>query len=87
MEGDAIGGSVNAIMKEAPDVLLVQAQLGTGYNQFLFDHKFVSFDRKSINFQDPDHVHGHYYATTQDDFTRQNLILPVRRPGLRSLGI
>lgn len=74
MEGDGIGGSVNAIMKDAPDALLVQAQLGTGYNQFMFNHKFISFDRKSISFKDPDQVYGHYYASTQDDFNRQNLI-------------
>jgi outer membrane receptor protein involved in Fe transport len=74
MEGDGIGGSVNAVMKDAPDALVVQAQVGTGYNQFLFDHKFYSFDSKSINFKDPDQVHGHYYASTQADFNRQNLI-------------
>jgi TonB-dependent receptor len=74
MEGDGIGGSVNAIMKDAPDGLLVQAQLGSGYSQFLFDHKFITFDSKSINFNDPDQVHGHYYASTQADFNRQNLV-------------
>lgn len=75
MEGDGIGGSVNAIMKDAPDGLLVQAQVGTGYSQFLIDHKFVTFDSKSISFKDPDQLHGHYYASTQDDFNRQNLVL------------
>jgi TonB-dependent receptor len=74
MEGDGIGGSVNAIMKDAPDGLLVQAQLGSGYSQFLFDHKFITFDSQSINFKDPDQVHGHYYASTQADFNRQNLV-------------
>ncbi|MEI7660877.1 MAG: TonB-dependent receptor, partial [Bacteroidota bacterium] len=74
MEGDGIGGSVNAIMKDAPDAFLLQGQAGTGYNQFLFDHPFVSFDRGSINFKDPDQDHGHYYAATQGDFNRRNLI-------------
>ncbi|MGA3012702.1 MAG: carboxypeptidase-like regulatory domain-containing protein, partial [Bacteroidales bacterium] len=74
MEGDGIGGSVNAIMKDAPDGLLVQAQLGSGYSQFLFDHKFITFNSQSINFKDPDQVHGHYYASTQADFDRQNLV-------------
>ena len=74
MEGDGIGGSVNAVMKDAPDALIVQAQIGTGYNQFLVDHQFTSFNKSTINYQDPDQVHGHYYATTQDDFNRQNLI-------------
>jgi outer membrane receptor protein involved in Fe transport len=86
MEGDGIGGTLNAIMKDAPDDFLLQAQLGTGYNQFLFDHKFISFDSKSINYLDPDQAKGHYYASTQDDFNRKNLIFNSEQANPHLLG-
>lgn len=86
MEGDGIGGSVNAIMKDAPDALLIQAQIGSGYNQFYFDNKFVSFDRSSISFKDPDQLHGHYYASTQDDFNRQNLVFTNSQAWPQAMG-
>jgi len=86
MEGDGIGGSVNAIMKDAPDALMVQAQLGTGYNQFYFDNKFVTFDKSSISFKDPDQLHGHYYASTQDDFNRENLVFTSSQAWPQAVG-
>jgi hypothetical protein len=73
MEGDAIGGTVNAVMKEAPDVPLFTAKLFTGYNQLLFDRSFTTFNSSHLNFLDPDQLHGHYYASAQKDFNIENL--------------
>ncbi len=36
MEGDAVGGVTNLVMKKAPDHLVVYATAATGYNQNLF---------------------------------------------------
>jgi TonB-dependent receptor len=73
MEGDAIGGTVNAVMKEAPDALLFTAKLFTGYSQLMFDRSFMSFNSSNLSFKDPDQVHGHYYASSQKDFSVENL--------------
>jgi TonB-dependent receptor len=45
MEGDAIAGSINMVLKEAPDDFTVSANLGTGYSQYFFGGKgFTQFD-------------------------------------------
>ncbi len=73
MEGDAIGGSVNMIMKNAANRLYVNASLSTGYNQTLFNKGFNSFPVKSINSKSPFEANGPSYSAKPSDFTRDNL--------------
>ena len=73
MEGDAIGGTVNLQMKEAPDTLLLVANMSTGYSQLLLDRKFSYFDRNAVNKRDPSQMNGTNYAAAPTDFTRKNL--------------
>jgi outer membrane cobalamin receptor len=73
MEGDAIGGTVNLQMKEAPDKLLLAANISTGYSQLLLDRKFSYFDRNAVNKKDPAQINGNDYAAKPEDFTRKNL--------------
>ncbi|MEI9959096.1 MAG: carboxypeptidase-like regulatory domain-containing protein [Ferruginibacter sp.] len=40
MEGDAIGGVMNLVMKDAPERLTLQAQAALGYSQMLFQNSF-----------------------------------------------
>ena len=73
MEGDAIGGTINAIMKDAPDTTLLVVNASTGYSQLFLNRSFLTFDKSSLSFQDPDQAHGHYYSASQADFNIKNL--------------
>ena len=73
MEGDAIGGAVNMIMKNAANGLYVNASLSTGYNQNLIDKGYNYFPVKSINLKSPYEANGASYLAKPGDFTRDNL--------------
>ena len=74
MEGDAIGGTVNVIMKDAPDTNLLIANLATGYRQLLINTPFQTFDYKAVKMKDPYEASGiPGYAASLSDFTRNNL--------------
>ncbi len=53
MEGDAIGGAMNLVMKDAPDHLTVNAQGALGYSQLLFNNNFSSFIHPARNSTSP----------------------------------
>jgi TonB-dependent receptor len=91
MEGDAIGGAVNLVMKDAPDRFQVTANLATGYNQMYFDRKFMSYDYGSINHKSPYELNGRAYNATQNDFPKgvfnySNKVPPPNLVGSLSLG-
>lgn len=48
MEGDAIGGTVNLIFKDAPDSMLFKVTGQVGYNQIFIDRKYVTFPKQDI---------------------------------------
>jgi outer membrane cobalamin receptor len=68
MEGDAIGGVTNLVMKKAPDNLLVYASVATGYNQNSFNEHFTSFDKNDVAKSDPSATHPTGYAAQPNDF-------------------
>jgi TonB-dependent receptor len=45
MEGDAIGGTLNMVLRPAPDTLIASANIATGYNQFFLGKPFLRWDR------------------------------------------
>ncbi|MEO6523544.1 MAG: TonB-dependent receptor [Mucilaginibacter sp.] len=73
MEGDAIGGSVNMVMKNAPDELYFNASASTGTNQNMLNHGFNSFPVSAINTKSPYEANGASYLAKPADFTRNNL--------------
>jgi len=73
MEADAVGGTVNMVMKNAPDRLYVNASLSTGYSQNLINGSYSSFPVSTINRKSPFEANGSSYAATPGDFTRDNL--------------
>ena len=74
MEGDAIGGSMNIVMKDAPDKFIFKANLATGYSQFLINNPYYKFDTKSVNDKSPAELHpGENYLATENDFPMKNL--------------
>ena len=79
MEGDAIGGTVNMVMKDAPDTLVLKLTSSVGYSQIFLDKKYDSFDRSVISHKSPNENHSPDYEVQPGDFSRNNLKLnPVQ---------
>ncbi|MEJ2904647.1 TonB-dependent receptor [Pedobacter panaciterrae] len=70
LEGDAIGGVVNMVMKDAPQKLQINANLAGGYSQLFIDRGFSSFDASSVHRKSPYELNGKDYKATQADFPR-----------------
>ena len=67
MEGDAIGGTINLVMKDAPEKLLLQANFSNGFNTSFPDQKFNKFDNGTMNVLSPAQIHGSTYVATLND--------------------
>ena len=78
MEGDAIGGTVNIVMKDAPDTTVLMANIFAGYSQLLLDEGYSYFDKSTINKKDPSQLNGTDYIAQPGDFTRDNLIFTTK---------
>ena len=78
MEGDAIAGAINLVMKNAPDKLTIQANATVGYSQFFDDQDYTYFERKGINLKSPYEVHGKDYYAQPSDFPTSNLDLKTK---------
>ena len=73
MEGDAIGGTINLQMKEAPNKLLLHVNAATGYNATFFDERYSKFDKSSMAKLSPAEINGSTYAATAKDFSVAHL--------------
>lgn len=80
MEGDAIGGSVNLVMKSAPEEFEVNADFQLGYNAIHFNRPFYSYDRSTENRLSPGERFGRRYEATMDDFSTRNLLINPINP-------
>ncbi|EIM75220.1 TonB-dependent receptor [Nitritalea halalkaliphila LW7] len=80
MEGDAIGGSVNMVMKSAPEEFEVNADFQMGYNTIHFNRPFYSYDRSTENRLSPGERFGSRYEATMADFSTQNLLVQSSQP-------
>lgn len=68
MEGDAIGGVVNMVMKDAPAARTLTGQLGTGYGQLLLDRSLLGFDQGAGSRTSPAERNGSEYQAKASDF-------------------
>lgn len=88
MEGDAIGGVMNMVMKDPPSHLTVNANAAGGYAQMLFNQSFTTYPHGAVNSQSPNEMHGADYTPVYSDFTTKNLgfsqkqVLPDGQLGL-----
>jgi outer membrane receptor protein involved in Fe transport len=73
MEGDAIGGSINLVMKDAPAKFLLQANVSTGYNNSFNSGGYDKFSPSSISKESPAEIHGNTYQATPADLSNQHL--------------
>lgn len=74
MEGDAIGGVMNLVMKDAPDRFLFTANASGGYSTLFSNTHFSSFNHSDINKKSPAEINGNNYAANAiKDFPNSNL--------------
>jgi len=73
MEGDAIGGTVNLVMKDAPDTMVFKALGSLGYSNIFFDRSFVTFSKTDIQQKNVYERFGPNYIAQPGDFSRSNL--------------
>ncbi len=73
VEGNAIGGAANLIMKDAPDHLSINGTISTGMNTIFLDRPFSGFDNSGINFKSPSEINGNVYAAKVSDLSVSHL--------------
>jgi len=73
MEADAIGGTMNLVMKDAPSSFLLTANVSGGYSTIFSDRPFAAFNRSGINQSSPAERFGNSYAATPADFPLSSL--------------
>lgn len=79
MEGDAIGGAVNMIMKDAPSQRQLTANLSGGYNASYFNRDFQYFKTGGIDRKSPFERYGEGYPAKVSDFTLENMVVHSRK--------
>jgi len=85
MEGDAIGGAMNLVMKSAPDHLVVAATAAGGYSDLLAKRPFAGFATAGIPSKDPAEQRGEAYQPTSTDFAQSRLSYSSLRAPVNSL--
>ncbi len=73
MEGDAIGGTMNLVMKSAPEHFLLTANISGGYSTIFSERPFTAFLHTGINKSSPAEIQGNNYQALPTDFTTSNL--------------
>ena len=73
MEGDAIGGTVNLVVKDAPDTFSLKALGSVGYSQLFIDQKYNSFYQSVIQSKSPIQRNKTGYTSQINDFPGTNL--------------
>jgi outer membrane receptor protein involved in Fe transport len=68
MEGDAIGGVTNIVLKDAPKKLTYSFNVAGGYSNFFDNHSFTTFNRSGASFKTPTEVYGPGHNYTPADF-------------------
>jgi len=94
MEGDAIGGVVNLVMKNAPEYFIAKANASVGANLQYFgtdSRKYLDFNSSVQNHQSPNEVNppatdGSRYQSTLADFPLEASIFTPVTPPINFLG-
>lgn len=73
MEGDAIGGTMNLVMKSAPDKFLLSVNASGGYSTIFNTRPFTAFLHDGIAKKSPAELYGNNYAASPTDFSLSNL--------------
>ena len=81
MEGDAIGGAMNMVMKSAPDHLVVAATAAGGFSDLFANRSFAGFSTSGLPQQSPGEAHPEKYLVQASEFSNKQVnYTPVRVP-------
>lgn len=72
MEADASGGVMNILMKDAPNFLIFNGHLATGYSQIFGQQDAQLFNNSTVQLQSPAERFGNNYVAKVSDFTKAN---------------
>lgn len=86
MEGDAVGGAINMVMKDAPDRFTFSANISSGYNELFMQRDFMSYDHKNIQSKSPYEINGTQYNATPGDFSKAAVDYNSKKPMPNLLG-
>ena len=73
MEGDAIGGTINLVMKDAPETHLLQVNAAAGYDAIFSSQPFLHFSTSRVGKQSPAERYGADYVAKPTDFQVNSL--------------
>ena len=74
MEADAVGGTMNLVMKTAPQHFIFNVNAATGVSTlFKSSRPFSTFSHAAVNDKSPAEINGNSYTATQKDFSKDNL--------------
>jgi outer membrane receptor for ferrienterochelin and colicin len=97
LAGDAIGGSTNLMMREAPDKLTFTMSIASGSMSGVYGKNFDTFNKGAVQELDPDRLHGRVsdsdptnqlgprYNPTSTDFPVQTMKFTNSHPPLDGL--
>jgi len=81
MEADAIGGTVNMVMKDVPaSGRILDADVQLGYNQMNVDGDFATYSRSQLHKRSPSELFGPNYEAVPGDFPGQNMVQHYKTP-------
>ena len=85
MEGDAIGGTVNLVFKDAPEFEYFKANVSAGYSTIFFNRKFDDFSHGAVQSKSVNERFGPDYKPGQGNFSRANLDFSQKTAPVTSL--
>ena len=80
LEGDAVGGVVNMVMKDAPNQLDIKVNVASGYNELFMERGFTGFDRSQLHKLSPYELNGSTYSATVRDFPKATATTQTKSP-------
>ena len=87
MEGDAIGGAINLVMKSAPYHLVVAATASTGYSDLFGKRSFSGFSTAGLAMQSPGEANGSDYVAKPANLSNKTLNYSAATPMNALLGL
>ena len=82
MEGDAIGGTVNLVMKSAPERFVLYANISAGFSTlFSSSRPFTAFSSSGLNSRSPAQINGNNYVASYSDFNNSALTSDKNQSG------
>ncbi len=85
MEGDAIGGTVNLVFKDAPEFEIFKVNGSLGYSSIFFNRKYDDFSHGAVQSKSVSERYGSAYTAHPGNFSRANLDFTQRNAPLTAL--